>query len=69
MSHDIDDEIRRSLSWLTALGVLMMLLGIAAIAEPFIATIIIARILSWIFLFVGVVRLVHAIQSRQQQGF
>lgn len=69
MSHDIDDKIRRSLSWLTALGVLMMLLGIAAIAEPFIATIIIARILSWIFVLVGVVRLVHAIQSRQQRGF
>jgi uncharacterized membrane protein HdeD (DUF308 family) len=68
-NRGIHDEIRQSLNWLMVLGVLMMLLGIAAIAEPFIATIIIARILSWIFLFVGVIRLVHAIESRRQRGF
>ncbi|AFZ35227.1 hypothetical protein Sta7437_1665 [Stanieria cyanosphaera PCC 7437] len=62
-------EINRGLGWLVALGVLMILLGIAVIVEPFIATIAVARILSWTLLFAGIVRTVHALQSRQQRGF
>ncbi|MCL6436524.1 MAG: hypothetical protein K6T90_20425 [Leptolyngbyaceae cyanobacterium HOT.MB2.61] len=53
MNSEMMNEIRRSLGWLTALGVLMVLLGIAAIAEPVIATILVARVLSWIFCSLG----------------
>jgi len=62
-------ELNRSLGWLVALGILMILLGIAAIVEPFIATIVVARVLSWTLLFAGIVRMVHAIQFRRQRGF
>jgi uncharacterized membrane protein HdeD (DUF308 family) len=51
------------------LGILMVLLGIAAIAEPFIATIAITIVLAWILLIGGVVRIVHALQSRHKRGF
>jgi uncharacterized membrane protein HdeD (DUF308 family) len=69
MQAEALDEVRRNSGWLVALGILMILLGIAAIAEPFLATLIATRALSWTFLFAGIVRLVQAIQSRKQRGF
>jgi uncharacterized membrane protein HdeD (DUF308 family) len=62
-------EARRNSRWAIALGILMVLLGIAAIAEPFIATIAITVVLSWTILVVGIVRIVHALQTRQNRGF
>lgn len=69
MNTETMNEVRRSLGWLVALGVVMVLLGIAAIVEPFIASIVVARVLSWTFLLAGIVRTLHALQSRRQQGF
>jgi uncharacterized membrane protein HdeD (DUF308 family) len=69
MKTEMIDEVRQNSGWLIALGILMMVLGIAAIVEPFIATIVVARALSWTFLIAGIVRIIHAIQSRQQRGF
>jgi uncharacterized membrane protein HdeD (DUF308 family) len=62
-------ELNQGLGWLVALGILMILLGIVAIVEPLIATIVVARVLSWTLLFAGIVRMVHAIQSRRQRVF
>jgi uncharacterized membrane protein HdeD (DUF308 family) len=69
MNTETINEVRRSLGWLIALGVVMVVLGIAAIVEPFIASIVVARVLSWTFLLAGIVRTLHALQSRRQQGF
>lgn len=69
MKTQITNDVRRGLGWLIGLGVLMMVLGIAAIVEPFIVTIAVARVLSWTFLLAGIVRMVHAFRSRQQRGF
>ncbi|GAB4369800.1 MAG: HdeD family acid-resistance protein [Elainellaceae cyanobacterium] len=69
MDTETIKDTRRISGWLIALGILMMVLGVAAIVEPFIATVAIARVLSWTLLFAGIVRVVHAIQSRQQRGF
>jgi len=69
MNTETLSEVRRSLGWLVGLGILMILLGIAAIVEPFIATAVIARALSWTFLLAGIVRTVHAFQSRHQRDF
>jgi uncharacterized membrane protein HdeD (DUF308 family) len=62
-------ELRRNSSSTIVLGILMVLLGIAAIIEPFIATIAITIVLSWTILIVGIVRVVHAFQSRHERGF
>lgn len=69
MKTGILDGIEKSLSWLIVLGIVMIVLGIAAIVEPFIATIAITRILSWTFLLAGIVRMAHAVQSRHQRAF
>lgn len=69
MRTEIADEVEQNSGWFVALGILMMVLGIAAIVAPFIATIAVAGVLSWTFLIAGIVQIVYAIQSRQQQGF
>jgi uncharacterized membrane protein HdeD (DUF308 family) len=63
------NEVRQNSGWFIALGVLMIVLGIAAIVEPLMATIAFARVLSWVFLFAGIIRTIHAVQSRRQPGF
>lgn len=69
MNTETLDGVRRSLGWLIALGILMIVLGIAAIVEPFIATKIVARALSWTILLAGIVRIFHTFQSQRQRGF
>ncbi|WP_193197703.1 HdeD family acid-resistance protein [Nostoc sp. MG11] len=67
-SEDIN-EARRGLGWSIALGIFMIVLGIGAIAEPFVATIAITFVLSWILLIAGIIRIVHAFQSRRKRSF
>jgi uncharacterized membrane protein HdeD (DUF308 family) len=69
MRTEMINEVRQNSGWFIALGILMIVLGIAAIVEPLIATIAVARVLSWVFLFAGIIRTIHAIQSRRQSGF
>ncbi|WP_026735428.1 HdeD family acid-resistance protein [Fischerella sp. PCC 9605] len=69
MKTETIDEVRQNLGWFIALGILMIVLGIAAIVEPFFATIAVARVFSWVFLFAGIIRIIHAVQSRRQRGF
>lgn len=69
MKAQMVNEARRGLGWLIGLGILMLVLGVAAIVEPFIASVAVARVLSWTFLFAGIVRIIHTLRSRYQQGF
>jgi uncharacterized membrane protein HdeD (DUF308 family) len=69
MNPETVEEVRRSLGILIALGVLMILLGLAALLNPLLVSIAVARILSWIFLFAGIVRTVYALQAWRQRGF
>ena len=62
-------ETRTNSALAVVLGVLMILLGIAAIAEPFIATIAITIVFSWTLIIAGIVRIVHAFQARHKRGF
>ncbi|SRR5579883_1150734 len=66
MNSDNINEVRRNSGWAIALGIFMIVLGIAAIAEPFIATIAITIAIAWTLLIAGIVRVVHAFQSRQK---
>ncbi|MEX0269642.1 HdeD family acid-resistance protein [Leptolyngbyaceae cyanobacterium UHCC 1019] len=69
MEAEVIRKVRQNSGWFIALGVVMLLLGLAAIVEPFMATVAVARVFSWIFLFAGIIRIVYAIQSRQDRGF
>ena len=67
MKTDLIRQVRENSGWFMALGVVMLILGIAAIVEPFMATVAIARVFSWIFLFAGIIRIVYAVQSRSDR--
>jgi len=65
----ITSEVRENRSWFLALGIAMILLGIAAIAFPFSATLAVELLLGWILLVNGVFGIVHAFRSCRWKGF
>jgi uncharacterized membrane protein HdeD (DUF308 family) len=69
METKATNEARQNLLWFALPGILMIILGIAAIAEPFMATITVGRLLNWIFLFAGIVRIVYTLRSPRQPNF
>jgi uncharacterized membrane protein HdeD (DUF308 family) len=52
-----------------ALGIVLILAGLAAIAFPLLGTVVAATFLGWLFLIGGVMMVVHAFQSPGWQGF
>jgi uncharacterized membrane protein HdeD (DUF308 family) len=52
-------------SWLTAIAVLVIILGIIAILFPFFATITSTLVFGWIFIFAGIAQIVYAFQSKE----
>jgi uncharacterized membrane protein HdeD (DUF308 family) len=62
-------EIKKGLNGSIAIGILLILLGIAAIAFPVFSTLTAEIWVSWLILFAGAGKLVYAFQSRQDGGF
>jgi uncharacterized membrane protein HdeD (DUF308 family) len=62
-------EIARYWGWFLALGILLVLTGIAAIAFPFLSTIAAKIAIGWIFLVAGVVEVFHAFYVKRWAGF
>ncbi|MEH1804361.1 HdeD family acid-resistance protein [Nostoc sp.] len=58
------DEQVVSSGWTTAIAILMILLGIIAIAFPFFASVASTLIFGWVFIFAGITQIVYAFQSR-----
>jgi len=55
--------------WFLALGIGLIIAGIAAIAFPFLSTIAAKVMLGWLFLIGGVLMIVHAFQAPGWSGF
>lgn len=55
--------------WFLALGIVLILAGLAAIAFPLLGTIAVKIMLGWLFLIGGVVMIIHAFQAPGWQGF
>jgi uncharacterized membrane protein HdeD (DUF308 family) len=50
--------------WMTTIAVLMIVLGIIAIAFPFFAAVTSTFVFGWIFIFAGIGQIVYALKSR-----
>ena len=61
-------QIADSWGWFLALGILLILAGVAAIAFPLLSTIATKIMLGWIFLVAGVVVIVHAFSVQGWRG-
>jgi len=55
--------------WFLALGIVLILAGLAAIAFPLLGTIAVKIMLGWLFLIGGAMMIVHAFQAPGWQGF
>ena len=55
--------------WFLALGIVLILVGFAAIVWPFPATVAAKVVLGWLFLVGGVVMIIHAFSTQAWSGF
>jgi uncharacterized membrane protein HdeD (DUF308 family) len=55
--------------WFLALGIVLIIVGFAAIAFPFLSTVAAKIMLGWLFLIGGVVMVIHAFSAQAWQGF
>ncbi len=55
--------------WFLALGIVLILAGLVAIAFPFLSSIAAKVVLGWLFLIGGVMMIVHAFQAPAWGGF
>ncbi|MCC7325494.1 MAG: DUF308 domain-containing protein [Burkholderiales bacterium] len=69
MAEAAGTQMQKSSGWVTVWGLLMIVAGIVAIVVPAPAALAFALLLAWLFVFVGVVQLVHAFQQRAEDGF
>lgn len=65
----ISAAVAENRGWFIALGILLILLGIAAIAAPQFATLTAKIFIGWLFLIAGVGEIVHAFVARDWSGF
>jgi uncharacterized membrane protein HdeD (DUF308 family) len=62
-------EIRQGAGWGIAVGVLLIILGIVAIALPFATAISLGLLLGWLFILGGIAQIVYAFVSRRAGSF
>jgi uncharacterized membrane protein HdeD (DUF308 family) len=62
-------EFARHWGWFLALGIVLILAGIAAIAFPFLSTIAAKIAIGWIFLVAGIAEVIHAFYVKRWSGF
>ena len=65
----VQAAISENRMWFIILGVLLIILGVAAIAFPLMTTIAAKIFLGWLFLIGGVVQIIHAFSTRQWSEF
>lgn len=63
IESEVDEQVVSS-GWTTAIAILMIVLGIIAIAFPFFASVASTLMFGWIFIFAGITQIVYAFQSR-----
>lgn len=62
-------NIRKSLGWVIALSIVLIILGILAIFSPVLASAFFTSVMGWIAIISGVVMIVESFQSRPVRGF
>ena len=60
---------QKASGWVVAWGVLLIIAGILAVLMPAAAALATVLVLGWVLAFAGAFEVVHAIQTRAQDGF
>ncbi|UBF23672.1 HdeD family acid-resistance protein [Kovacikia minuta CCNUW1] len=69
MTTGVNNDLKQGLNGSIAIGAVLILLGIAAIAFPVFSTYAAEIWISWIILFAGISKIVYAFQTRNEDGF
>jgi uncharacterized membrane protein HdeD (DUF308 family) len=69
MQSAVETAISENKGWFYFLGILFIVLGVAAIAFPFVTTIAVKVFLGWLFLIGGIIQIVHAFSTRAWSEF
>jgi uncharacterized membrane protein HdeD (DUF308 family) len=73
MSFEADSEIRQELrqhlGWAIALGILIILMGIIAVAYPLLTGILTTMVFGWVVLFGGICQAIYAFRTRKAGRF
>lgn len=62
-------DLKKGLNWTVALGIVLVLMGLAAIISPFVAAVFVTIILGWLFVVAGILRGIEALRNRRQRSF
>lgn len=62
-------DIEKNAIWFKLLGIVLIGLGIAAIAFPFLSSVATKIFLGWLFLVGGIIQIVHAFSVREWSAF
>ena len=65
----VEAAVAENRTWFIILGILLIVLGIGAIAFPLMTTIAIKVFLGWLFLIGGFVQVVHAFSTQKWSAF
>ena len=69
MTTDVSTDIKKEVNGSLLIGVLLIVLGIVAIAVPSVSTIVAETWIAVILLSAGIAKLVYAFQTRNDAGF
>jgi len=68
-SRPVPAAVAENRTWFMIFGILLMILGVIAIAFPFLTTIAAKTFLGWLFLVGGIVQMVHAFSTQRWGQF
>ena len=67
-SADMNAVLKKHSGWFIGVGIVMVILGVIAVAVPPLATLAAELILGWVFLIGGVFEIIHAVTSWKGSG-
>lgn len=65
----VTNEVKRHWGWFLAVGIATVLLGIAALAFPWVATLAVELLVGWILVLYGVLGVIHALRNARWNGY
>lgn len=69
ISSNLEMQARRNAGWGIVIGIIMVVLGIVAIARPLYATLASTLVFGWLFIVAGIAQLLYAMRSPGIKGF
>lgn len=69
VNTDLEMQARRNAGWGVVLGIIMVVLGLVAIARPLYATVASTVVFGWLFISAGVLQLLYTMRSPNIRGF